>query len=232
MLSPALLLTACLAEANQPGDTLPDSTEARVVPSTALEWIEGHGWSIAESALLDLANSGTGPPGEFERVTDGIWLVNGRIVVADDGWREVRFSSPSGDLISSVGRPGEGPGEFRRIQTISPWREDSILVFGQRLDKAAVLSEIGGVRTIVLANLPHRPEYLRPLGDSGLIGLFSSPAFQPPEPGAYSGDVDQLIRAKPTTHSGGSRGLLVWHRQYNALADSRPDDYARNGSGN
>jgi hypothetical protein len=185
VLSLALLLTACVGEANQPGDSLEHSTGTRVVESSAPQWLKDHGWIIAESPQLDLASSGTGPSHEFERVTDALRLDDGRIVVADDGSREVRLFSPAGEFISSVGRGGEGPGEFQRIQTISRWRGDSIVVFDQRLDRATVLSEGGGVRTILLANLPHRPEYLRALGDSGLVGLFSPPAFQPAEPGAY-----------------------------------------------
>lgn len=181
----ALVHVACVGEANQPSDRLPDPTRAEVLESFAPRWSEGEGWMVDDSALLDLTESGTGPAHEFERVTDAIRLGDGRIVVADDGWREIRFFSPAGDFISSIGRAGEGPGEFQRIQTVSRWRGDSIVVFDQRLDRATVLSEGGGVRTILLANLPHRPEYLRALGDSGLVGLFSSPAFQPAEPGAY-----------------------------------------------
>jgi hypothetical protein len=185
MIPLAPLLAACVGEANQPNDTLFDPTGAQVVESSAPRWSEGQGWIVDDSDLLDLTDSGTGPAHEFERVTDAIRLDDGRIVVADDGWREIRSFSQSGELISSVGRAGEGPGEFQRIQTISKWRGDSIVVFDQRLERATVLSESGGVRTILLANLPHRPEYLCALGDSGLIGLFSSPAFQPAEPGAY-----------------------------------------------
>jgi hypothetical protein len=181
----AILVAACVGEENQSNDPLSDITESQVVESSAPRWSEGEGWMVVDSAVLDLADSGNAPAYEFERVTDALWLDDGRIVVADDGWREVRFFSPSGEFIASVGRAGEGPGEFQRIQTISPWRGDSIVVFDQRLDRATVLSENGGVRTIPLADLSHRPEYLRALGASGLIGLFSSPAFQPAEPGAY-----------------------------------------------
>jgi len=185
VLSLALLLTACLGEADQTGDTLPDSAGARVVESSTPQWTEDHGWSIAESAILDLASSGTGPPHEFERVTDALRLDDGRIVVADDGWREVRFFSPSGEIIQSLGRPGEGPGEFRRIQTINRWRGDSLVVFDQMLDRATVLSAGGGVRTIPLGSPSHRPVHVRTLGESGLVGLFSEPAVWPAEPGAY-----------------------------------------------
>ena len=55
-------------------------------------------------------------------------LSNGRIVVGDMGSSEVRFYDPDGRHIKTVGRKGEGPGEFVQISHLRRMAGDSILV--------------------------------------------------------------------------------------------------------
>lgn len=185
MFSAVFLVAACAGEANQPVDAPQEFPGIQALESSVPKWERDQGWRIAEAPLLDLANSGTGPSHEFERVSDALRLEDGRIVVADDGWREVRLFSPSGDYIRSMGNPGEGPGEFRRIRSISRWRGDSLVAFDQMLGRATIFSESGGVRTILLGSSSRRPVYVHGLGESGLIGLFSDPGLRPTDPGAY-----------------------------------------------
>lgn len=63
------------------------------------------------------------------RVTGAVPLSDGRLVIGNAGSHEIRFYDESGTLESSVGREGDGPGEFRRLTWIGPAGADSIAVF-------------------------------------------------------------------------------------------------------
>jgi len=185
-LTPVLFsLAACGGEAGPPAEGPVDSLGVRVVESTAPRWGEEEVWSVGESPILDLAESGSGAAHIFERARDALWLADGRIVVGDDGWLEVRFFSASGNHLSSVGRPGEGPGEFGRIQTLSPWRGDSVAVFDPMRDRVTILTPAGAFRTVPLSGRPNHPESILSLNGSAFIGLFSTRGLRPTEPGTF-----------------------------------------------
>lgn len=63
------------------------------------------------------------------RVTGAFPLSDGRLVVGNAGSHEIRFYDESGTLESSVGREGDGPGEFRGLTWVGPAGADSIAAF-------------------------------------------------------------------------------------------------------
>ncbi len=142
----ALILIAGCAAESPPTKTIPrDSAGVQIVESSAPEWDEGSGWVVEESSLLDLATIGEGPSHEFFRVRDAMRLDDGRVVVANYGSNEIRFFSSTGEFISSVGRQGEGPGEFQRIETLSGFGADSVPVYDYWLSRVTVLGPGGGI---------------------------------------------------------------------------------------
>ncbi|MGH7468052.1 MAG: 6-bladed beta-propeller [Longimicrobiales bacterium] len=66
------------------------------------------------------------PVYEFARVAGVVPLSDDRLAVADAGNSEVRFFSSSGAFQYQVGRPGNGPNEFRNLFAIWPLQEDSM----------------------------------------------------------------------------------------------------------
>ncbi|TVP54012.1 MAG: hypothetical protein EA351_14115 [Gemmatimonadales bacterium] len=67
-------------------------------------------------------------PGDFHRVAGGV-VLEGAVVVADAGSREVRRFTPDGTPGRVVGGEGEGPGEFMGLSLLARWPGDSILAF-------------------------------------------------------------------------------------------------------
>lgn len=85
--------------------------------------IAGDPWSAPPWASLDTANATRIEPDEsrpetlFGRVRGTLRLADGRIAVLDVGRYAVQIFAPDGTLIRSIGRQGQGPGEFE-----APWR--------------------------------------------------------------------------------------------------------------
>jgi hypothetical protein len=69
------------------------------------------------------------------RARHAVRLATGVIVIANEGTHELRFYDSRGRHLKSVGRVGEGPGEFRDISGVWRIRGDSILIWDTDLDR-------------------------------------------------------------------------------------------------
>lgn len=105
---------------------------------------------------LDLPNAMT-----FQSTSTGLDLFGVRgafrqtdhtVIVGDGGnFRILRFS-PDGEVLSSVGRSGQGPGEFQHFTLISPWPSDSLIAWDRNSRRISVFSpEVAFVRSFSLA---------------------------------------------------------------------------------
>jgi hypothetical protein len=95
-------------------------------------------------------------------------------VVADVGSSQVRIFSPAGEFILSLGGEGEGPGEFKYVETLNPWMGDSIAVFDSSLGRVTLIDPSGGLRTISLTGSEHRVATLRATPELGFIAAYFS----------------------------------------------------------
>lgn len=149
-----------------------DSAGVHIVESVAPQWGVGEGWTIGPAPLLDLAISGSGPNHEFVTVRDVRRLGDGRIIVVDEGTDEIRAYSSEGSFLTSVGRNGEGPGEFERPMSVEPFTADSLVVWDFWLRRITVFDgdlKLGRVAT--LSASPLRPGVrLFWFGDSTFVG--------------------------------------------------------------
>jgi hypothetical protein len=152
-----------------------DSAGVTIVESTSPRWGAAEGWTFDPEPLLDLTLSGTGEPHEFYRVVGAIRLDDGSIAVADAGSSEVRFFAPTGTFLSSVGREGEGPGEFQRLTSVHRFRGDSLAVFDHWARRVTVISPDWEASRVISLQLPFLWK-LRPLGDSRLLTMLSWPS--------------------------------------------------------
>jgi hypothetical protein len=62
----------------------------------------------------------------------------GRIVVADRQARNIKVLQPDRTLIDTLGGPGEGPGEFRRLTSVQIARGDSLFAYDHQLGRLTV----------------------------------------------------------------------------------------------
>ena len=84
------------------------------------------------------------------RVEGALRLPDGRIVVLNRGTKEIRFFDATGSFMSSLGRDGDGPGEFRDPIEISVLTPDSLLVWDWALNRVSVVTVEGAfVRVFV-----------------------------------------------------------------------------------
>lgn len=132
---PRLLIAGCLAlspmgcgSGDAVGHVVRDSAGIRIVENERAAWTDDTRWRIATEPSLDIGGGDSAAsPALLHRVVTARRLSDGRIAVANTGTSEVRIFDSTGRHLSTIGRRGQGPGEFRAPWHISE-RGDSLLV--------------------------------------------------------------------------------------------------------
>ncbi len=156
-----------------------DSSGVRIVENTGPLWPEGEGWRLADSATLDIGTLEGEPEYQLYRAFSASKLLDGRIVVANNGTHELRFYDSSGAFLASVGREGEGPGEFRGLQFLHAYAGDSLLTYDFRNRRFSIFTLDGRfVRSFTPAPLTGAvafPTYVAPFADGSIFLGLESP---------------------------------------------------------
>lgn len=148
-----------------------DSAGIRIVEHTLpLEQRSG-----AEGAwppfLVDLGVAAGRSTEEFDRVTDAALGDGGAVIVANTGGHDVR-AFRAGRPTWSLGRLGDGPGEFRGDLTLDV-SADSTFVYDFGLRRLTVIGSTGQVgRTVDIRTDEPNPEFVCVLDDSSLVVTF------------------------------------------------------------
>jgi hypothetical protein len=131
--------------------TVTDSAGVRIIASSAPAWGSTRGWQVDTTPELVIGDAATLPSVLLVSVTAVRQLDDGRLVTTLDDDKSVRWFDGDGREIRRVGRPGEGPGEFRSV-TLVGLIGDSLLMWDGQLDRATVLAPDGAtVRTFTPA---------------------------------------------------------------------------------
>lgn len=167
-----LAVSGCAPRAAEvPTTTVRDSSGVRIVEHSA-EAVPAESWAID----LDGAFEFVMPESELPlfRIAGALQLDDGRVVVADGGNNRLVFFTPEGEVETTVGRGGDGPGEFRRIQELGRWMGDSLAVWDDRARRVSLISPRGEyLRSFALA-LPEGVRFARVLGfypDGSFLGM-------------------------------------------------------------
>lgn len=110
----------------------------------ALTW-ESQQWNLTSEPLLDIGVQQGEAPYELDRVAGAGRLADGSIVIANAGTSELRLYDSGGKHIRSMGRRGDGPGEFRRITWVQVVQPDTLLVVDSELRRVTAFTESGDV---------------------------------------------------------------------------------------
>jgi hypothetical protein len=168
----------------------------------------------AESLRLGVVHGA--PELEFGALVGAARLSDGTLVVADNQAAELRFFTADGEYVRTLGRGGDGPGEFRRIHSLARLVSDSLVVWDTALRRATVISPSGQLaRTAHL--LPPPPVTqdgmtgppaglwpVAPVAGGGWLSV-AHPAMAPP--GWLSGPVVQRGEVVSLLHD--SDGIVV-----------------------
>lgn len=183
-LTTTLLLVACLACGSGPegrGTVVRDSAGVRVVESTAATEFPGGNWTVTGVPALDLGVVEGASPFVFQYVVGATRLDDGRVIVADAGFGELRCFSPEGDHAWTAGGLGEGPGEFRVLDWVRPFGPDSLVAYDRSLRRITVFDRNGAVGRTVNVRPPNSalsPTVMGVLADGSLI-LRAAPHVTP-----------------------------------------------------
>jgi beta-lactamase regulating signal transducer with metallopeptidase domain len=116
-------------------------------------------WRIDPEPIFDVGAKGQDTLDSFDEVVGSARLPNGDVVVADGKNLALRYFAPTGRFRRSVGRRGDGPGEFQRIRRMLHCG-DSLYVMQLDTGQWSVFSKDGAfARTFTLAMPRSGSEY-------------------------------------------------------------------------
>lgn len=196
------VLTACRgSEESGSTFTVSDSAGVEIAVSTGPEWTESSGWTIDPKPALEIGVEEGEEPYMLSRVFDALRLPDGRILVGNSATSEIRVFDTQGKFLTSLGRKGNGPGEFGEFSSVRFWRlgDGSLLGYdGGNLRVHLFDSTLVYQRTV-------RIESTRDGLRAFLQGVFSDGSWQmlalvpelKNEPGTYLRSAQQFVRFKP-----------------------------------
>ncbi len=124
-------------------------------------------WRLSGDPVLEIGAVEGEEPYQLHQVGGAVRLSDGRILVSNTGSRELRLSGGGGDFLESIGKDGEGPGEFRAPTRIRKLPGDTVMVWDQALQRVSIFDARG--RFLAMAPLPLSSQALFP-GDEWLMG--------------------------------------------------------------
>jgi hypothetical protein len=193
-----ILAVACgSGDAGSRGAVVHDSAGVTIIESAAPAWRAGAGWTVDTVPVLEIGTVMGDSLYEFGSVMGALRLDDGRIVVADDRAKQLRFYSPQGKFLIAVGRQGGGPGEFGALGGVFAWRGDSIAVFDYGLRRVSLHDANAGFgRNLEFRTIPGY--WVQGVLQDSLFLLRSFGSGRPPleVPGIYWDSTD-LILAGP-----------------------------------
>lgn len=137
-------------------------------PATAQDLLRIQGKPVAS------IGDGSGKGQDLSLVGDATLAPDGRILLLDGGSHSIRVYSPTGAFLSSVGRDGDGPGEYRGFRSFRLLPSGELLIYdgvAQRLTRLDADLDVMDTRRVAFdvgAGIPVRGD-LRPLNSSTVL---------------------------------------------------------------
>ena len=165
----ALILVGCNPESSRDGLETSgfqqwDSAGVMVAVTDGAEALASLSWRLDSLPMLALG-ADPDPDQQFYGIAGVQGLRDGGIMVVNGGTQELRFLDAEGRLVRSVGRKGEGPGEFLEPALVRRVEGDSLLLWDIGLRRLQLFSPDGvDSRTVPLADWPWGAGALPPVG--------------------------------------------------------------------
>lgn len=107
------------------GPLVADSAGLLVVNTAAPAWGTAQLWTVADEPTLDLGE----PEQPFVGVAPVVRLSDGRIAVADGSQQSIRYFTPTGTLLMTIGGRGAEEGQFHALGWIGRGAADTLLAY-------------------------------------------------------------------------------------------------------
>lgn len=141
-----LLFSAC-GSSNEiaPSAIQWDSAGIVIVENPPEMALNAGGWLVEPGPFLSIGAI-DGPEGTFlDDVTGAHRLPDGHVVVLNAGTQEIRVYDNTGTLLKTIGRDGEGPGEFRYLSLGGVLPGDTLVVMDAMLRRMSIVHPEAGV---------------------------------------------------------------------------------------
>lgn len=102
-------------------------------------------WTVDAKPILDVAGVSASGAVNFENAAGATRLRDGSLLIADRGPASIRVIDATGKLVKTVGRKGDGPGEFHTIISAVGCGPDSMLVWDLNHREASMAGPTGAV---------------------------------------------------------------------------------------
>ena len=179
----AVALPGCRDEGGAvPAVLVRDSAGTRIVENRGDPGRVRLAWRLSPTAAVDV---GGDVDGKLFRAMSATRLGDGRIVVGNSGSGTIEIFGPDGKHVQSVGRAGDGPGEFRALFWVGRAAGDSILAWDSGAGRLSIFDPNGRLAATVV---PRQP-----------LGLFPQAAGS-----LANGRVLLALRAGPVTAGTGT----------------------------
>jgi len=127
-------LSASCAESAAPETkaAVRDSAGVRIVESAAPAWTEGAAWRLGDRPIVDIGQLDGPDETQLFQVSAASRLSDGSFVLGSFGSDDLRRFSADGRHLWTVGREGEGPGEFMGLTQVVAGPGDTLLTYDFR----------------------------------------------------------------------------------------------------
>lgn len=144
-----LLLLGCHAGDAAGGATIVRDSAGVSIATIGVRPDDVPEWELGARPELVISGAGSAASPYFAHVVGAAWLHDGRVLVLDDQAHQVQVFDSAGLYLRSLGREGDGPGEFQSLSAVSVTRDDSIFVYDRALDRLSVFDpDEGFVRSV------------------------------------------------------------------------------------
>lgn len=122
-----------------------DSAGIKIVESLAPAWDGGEAWTIDPTPVLQIGVQAGESAYEFGDISSAARGPDGRIAVADGDANEIRIFDGEGAHLRTIGRSGEGPGEFQAGPVVRWAGQDTLIAWDAGLRRLSWFDDAGNL---------------------------------------------------------------------------------------
>src|SRR5690606_38762446 len=176
----AVTLSACAGSSSPAVTTVTDSAGVQVVTNQPGSIEAAQAWRLAAQPVVEIG-AGASPDAPLYRVAAVVPLPGGRVAIGTQTPPQVLVFASDGTLAATLGRQGDGPGEFHGVASVVPIGADSLAVWDDRRRRMSVFTMDGSFqREVDLSALAP----LTPIAAATLEGLLAWTRLLPSAPGS------------------------------------------------